>query len=166
MYGFKPKYWAICLNTYFFVLFLCLLLHRLAVRISLPFHIFVRMLAWTFQNGNNRLVNGKYWLWRWLERPDLVFQSPYLTPRLGRRKQTLRFNDIDVTYPFFLLSFFALVLGARHEFWNWPNKQNTCPLAREDQRHKQRPQKCLVEKKYCDFNRRIKRRYELIFQGL
>ena len=37
---FKPKYWAICLNI-IFVLFFCLLLHRLAVRISLPFHIFL-----------------------------------------------------------------------------------------------------------------------------
>ena len=37
---FKPKYWAICLNMYFFVLFSCLLLHRLAERISLPFYIF------------------------------------------------------------------------------------------------------------------------------
>ena len=39
---FKPNYWAVCLNMYiFFVLFFCLLLHRLAVRISLPFHIFL-----------------------------------------------------------------------------------------------------------------------------
>ena len=38
---FKPKYWAICLNipVYIFVVFFCLLLHRLAVRISLPFYI-------------------------------------------------------------------------------------------------------------------------------
>ena len=37
------KYRVICLNTYFFVLFFCLLLHRLAVRISLPFHIFLQV---------------------------------------------------------------------------------------------------------------------------
>ena len=30
---FKPKYWAICLKIYIFVLFFSLLLHRLAVRI-------------------------------------------------------------------------------------------------------------------------------------
>ena len=39
---FKPKYWAICLNIYFFVLSFCLLLHRLAVRISLAFYIFLQ----------------------------------------------------------------------------------------------------------------------------
>ena len=39
---FKPKYWAICLNIYVFLFyFFCLLLHRFAVRINLPFHIFV-----------------------------------------------------------------------------------------------------------------------------
>ena len=38
---FKPKYWAICLNIYCFVLSFCLLLHRLAVRISLLFYIFL-----------------------------------------------------------------------------------------------------------------------------
>ena len=39
---FESKYWAISLNMYyFFVLFFCLLLNRLAVRISLPFHIFL-----------------------------------------------------------------------------------------------------------------------------
>ena len=38
---FKPKYWAICLNIYFSVLFFCLLLHHLDVRISLPFHVFI-----------------------------------------------------------------------------------------------------------------------------
>ena len=41
---FKPKYWAVCLNTYFFLLFFCLLLHRLAVRISLLFQIFLQKL--------------------------------------------------------------------------------------------------------------------------
>ena len=30
-------------HKYFFVLFFCLLLHRLAVRISLPFHIFSKI---------------------------------------------------------------------------------------------------------------------------
>ena len=35
--------WAICLNIYLFVLFFCLLLHRLAVRISLLFHIFLQV---------------------------------------------------------------------------------------------------------------------------
>ena len=30
---FKPKYWAICLKIYIYVLFFSLLLHRLAVRI-------------------------------------------------------------------------------------------------------------------------------------
>ena len=34
------SYPIICLNIYFFVLFFCLLLHPLAVRTSLPFHIF------------------------------------------------------------------------------------------------------------------------------
>ena len=38
--------WAICLNIYFFVLFFCLLLHRLAVRISLPFYIFHPRQSW------------------------------------------------------------------------------------------------------------------------
>ena len=38
----KPKYWAVCLDIYFFVLFFCLLLHRLAVIISLPLHIFLQ----------------------------------------------------------------------------------------------------------------------------
>ena len=37
--------WAICLNIYLFVLFFCLLLYRLAVRISLPFHIFLRLIV-------------------------------------------------------------------------------------------------------------------------
>ena len=45
---FKPKYWAICLKniyiyTYISVLFFSLLLHRLAVRISLPFRIFLQV---------------------------------------------------------------------------------------------------------------------------
>ena len=41
---FKPKYWAIgFINIYFFALFFCLLFHRLAVRISLPFHIFLQV---------------------------------------------------------------------------------------------------------------------------
>ena len=35
--------WAICLNIYLSVLFFCLLLHRLAVRISLLFHIFLQV---------------------------------------------------------------------------------------------------------------------------
>ena len=34
----------ICLNIYFFVLFFCLLLHRLAVRISLPFYDFLQVI--------------------------------------------------------------------------------------------------------------------------
>ena len=42
---FKPKYWQICLNIYIFVLFFCLL-HRLAVRISLPFYIFYKLLLY------------------------------------------------------------------------------------------------------------------------
>ena len=41
--AFKPKYWAICLNIYCFVLSFCLLIHRLAVRISLPFYIFLQV---------------------------------------------------------------------------------------------------------------------------
>ena len=37
--------WAICLNIYCFVLSFRLLLHRLAERISLPFYIFLQVLA-------------------------------------------------------------------------------------------------------------------------
>ena len=38
--SFKPKYWANLFKYIFFVLFSCLLLHRLATRISLPISIF------------------------------------------------------------------------------------------------------------------------------
>ena len=41
MLVFKPKYWANLFNYTFFVLFFCSLLHRLAVRITSPFHIFL-----------------------------------------------------------------------------------------------------------------------------
>ena len=37
--SFKPKYWANLFKDTFFVLLFCLLLHRLAVRICLPFYI-------------------------------------------------------------------------------------------------------------------------------
>ena len=42
---FKPKYWAkLFLNIYIFVLFSYLLLHRLAMRISLPIYSFYKLL--------------------------------------------------------------------------------------------------------------------------
>ena len=43
---FKPKYWAIFLNIYIYIfaLFFCLVLHRLAVKISLLFQIFLQKL--------------------------------------------------------------------------------------------------------------------------
>ena len=50
---FKPKYWQICLNIYIFVLFFCLL-HRLAVRISLPFYIFYKLLLYWSRSKTGR----------------------------------------------------------------------------------------------------------------
>ena len=52
MLVFKPKYWANLFNYTFFVLFFCLLLHRLAVRISLPFHIFLHVVIVLIQVNN------------------------------------------------------------------------------------------------------------------
>ena len=40
----KPKYWANLFKYIFFVLFFCLLLHRLARRISLPFYDFLQVI--------------------------------------------------------------------------------------------------------------------------
>ena len=52
MLVFKPKYWTNFFNHIFFVLFFCLLLHGLAVRISLPFHIFLQVLIVLIQVYN------------------------------------------------------------------------------------------------------------------
>ena len=40
----KPKYWANLFKYIFFVLFFCLLLHRLTIRISLPFYDFLQVI--------------------------------------------------------------------------------------------------------------------------
>ena len=50
MLVFKPKYWANLFNYTFF--FFCLFLHRLAVRISLPFHIFLHVVIVLIQVNN------------------------------------------------------------------------------------------------------------------
>ena len=47
MLVFTPKYWANLFNYTFFVLFFCLLLHCLAISISLPFHIFPQVVICT-----------------------------------------------------------------------------------------------------------------------
>ena len=52
MLVFKPKYWADLFNYILFVLFFCLLLHCLAVRISLPFHIFLQVVIVLIQVYN------------------------------------------------------------------------------------------------------------------
>ena len=52
MLVFKPKYWANLFNYIFLVLFFCLLLHCLAVRISLPFHIFLHVVIVLIQVNN------------------------------------------------------------------------------------------------------------------
>ena len=44
--SFKPKYWANLFKYIFFVFFFCLLLHRLAIRISLPIYIFYKLLLY------------------------------------------------------------------------------------------------------------------------
>ena len=57
---FKPKYWAKFLK-YFFVLFLCLLVHHLAAGISLQFYILYKLLLyWSrgLQSGDPALLNG------------------------------------------------------------------------------------------------------------
>ena len=46
MLVFKPKYWADLFNYILFVLFFCLLLHCLAVRISLRFIFFYMLLLY------------------------------------------------------------------------------------------------------------------------
>ena len=45
-------------SVYFFIIFFCLLLHRLAVRISLPFHIFLQIL-FLDDNKTNDDCDGK-----------------------------------------------------------------------------------------------------------
>ena len=52
MLVFKPKYWADLFNCILFLLFFCLLLHCLAVRISLPFHIFLQVVIVLIQVYN------------------------------------------------------------------------------------------------------------------
>ena len=43
---FKPKCWANLFKDFCFVLFFCFLVHRLAVRISFPFHILYKLLLY------------------------------------------------------------------------------------------------------------------------
>ena len=52
MLVFKLKYWADLFNYILFVLLFCLLLHCLAVRISLPFHIFLQVVIVLIQVYN------------------------------------------------------------------------------------------------------------------
>ena len=61
------KYRVICLNTYFCVLFFCLLLHRLAVRISLPFHIFLQVELYL-----SRSTTGRSGTTHWFVAVDLL----------------------------------------------------------------------------------------------
>ena len=62
----KPKCWANLFKYIFFALFFCLLLHRLAVRISLPFYIFYSYyctdpgLRIIYILAGNRLLEGVF----------------------------------------------------------------------------------------------------------
>ena len=56
-FAFKLKYWAILFKYILFVLFFCLLLHRLAVRISLPFYDFVQVIIVLIQVYNWEILH-------------------------------------------------------------------------------------------------------------